>query len=71
MNAINFVDKIRVPKLFVEGTHCFLYPESQEMFNKALEPKDLLIIPDLDHQFCPKRQETMKEVVKWLSKIGL
>ncbi len=64
------VKKIKCPKLFAHGAADEKIPVSdmEILFNAALEPKEKLIVPGLDHDWAPNREQMYEPVVDWLVK---
>jgi alpha/beta superfamily hydrolase len=68
-NVLSKTEKIEVPWLIVHGDADDVVPveEGQEIYANAYEPKDLVILPGVDHVFSGDGLALMTEaVVTWL-----
>lgn len=68
-NVLSKTEKIEVPWLIVHGDADDVVPveEGQEIYANAYEPKELVILPGVDHVFSGDGEAAMTEaVVSWL-----
>lgn len=61
----NFLKSQNAPVLFITGTndHCYYLPTFQKSYQEVAAPKNLLLVPNLRHQFL---EDTQRIVWRWL-----
>ncbi len=69
-NLLDAAGRIKAPVAFFHAKDDKRVPfeSSRELFNKAIEPKDIDIIEDEDHFYTIKRKYLLDRVVEWLMK---
>ncbi|MGQ9542637.1 MAG: alpha/beta hydrolase [Candidatus Bathyarchaeia archaeon] len=74
-DPITYVNEVSPsPILFIHGSDDDIVPPkcSLDLFRKAGEPKDLLIVRGVDHIFAGRRRAVINRIVRWiLSKLFL
>ncbi|MEM3153979.1 MAG: alpha/beta fold hydrolase [Candidatus Woesearchaeota archaeon] len=71
-NVLAAAEKINAPLLIVHGDNDTIIPvdDSKILYNHAKEPRKLVVVPNLDHDFGDLKaaDETVREIVEWFQK---
>ena len=70
-SAIDAVPKVHVPILFIAGEKDIVIPKEEvdEIYQKANEPKDFLLMPHIGHDYRHNVEEIAvgnDEIIRWL-----
>ena len=64
---IDLVGRLEVPVVFVHGTIDRFIPtrDAADLFDRAPEPRQLVVVPDMGHAFEPLAIEPIRQAVAW------